>query len=605
MITKNLSIGLAILSALAFATSEARAGRGGGGGGRGGGGGGGGFAGARGGGMGGGAMGGMGGGAMGGGAMGGGGMGRGGGMPSYHAPTFSAPRTTPGAGFSAGGGINNGLRPGAGTYNRPTSTSFATGNRTPIGNTAVGGNRNVNTFQGGNRNTTFEGGNRVNNTAIGNRTPIGGNNSVINNRTNNNVISNRTDNNVINNRTNNNFINNGNNFNRGTNINNTNINVNNFNRGGNNFYGGGGYNGWGGRNPYWGYHQDWVHGYWNGHYNNWNWGSYGAGVATGFAAWGLGSMLYGWGYSNYANPYYYPQTVVVQQPLLVEQQVPVYDYSQPINTQAPLPDQTVADTAVNTFDDAREAFRGGDYPRALQLTDQALGKMPNDASLHEFRGLVLFALKQYDQAAASLYAVLSVGPGWDWTTLVGLYPNVDVYTEQLRALEAYCGENPRSAGAQFVLAYQYLTQGHTDNAAEQLKRVVQLQPGDKLSTQLLSQLTKSAQPAENAQQAPAEPQAEVAVQPGNLVGNWSATPAQGTTIGLTMKDGGEFTWKVTEKGQPREFSGQMTFGNDMLTLAQNEGSAMVGKVTWRDPNRFTFQVIGGGPADPGLTFTRN
>ena len=63
--------------------------------------------------------------------------------------------------------------------------------------------------------------------------------------------------------------------------------------------------------------------------------------------------------------------------------------------------------------------------------------MPNDTVLHEFRGLVLFALGRYKEAAAADYAVLSAGPGWDWTTLSGLYPNVEVYTEQLRALEQY------------------------------------------------------------------------------------------------------------------------------------------------------------------------
>ena len=46
-----------------------------------------------------------------------------------------------------------------------------------------------------------------------------------------------------------------------------------------------------------------------------------------------------------------------------------------------------------------------------------------------------------------MYAVLSVGPGWDWTTLISLYPNVDVYTAQLRALEDYCKANPQSASA--------------------------------------------------------------------------------------------------------------------------------------------------------------
>ena len=69
--------------------------------------------------------------------------------------------------------------------------------------------------------------------------------------------------------------------------------------------------------------------------------------------------------------------------------------------------------------------------------DQAIALVPNDTVLHEFRGLTLFALGRYKEAAAAEYAVLSAGPGWDWTTLSGLYPNVDVYTEQLRALEQY------------------------------------------------------------------------------------------------------------------------------------------------------------------------
>ena len=56
-------------------------------------------------------------------------------------------------------------------------------------------------------------------------------------------------------------------------------------------------------------------------------------------------------------------------------------------------------------------------PAPLQKTDEALAKLPNDTTLHEFRGLCLFALGRYDEAAATVYAVLSVGPGWDWTTL--------------------------------------------------------------------------------------------------------------------------------------------------------------------------------------------
>ena len=141
-----------------------------------------------------------------------------------------------------------------------------------------------------------------------------------------------------------------------------------------------------------------------------------------------------------------------------------------------------------SFDSARESFKSGDYAKALELTDQAISQLPNDAALHEFRGVVLFALHRYEDAAAPLYAVLAVGPGWDWKTLVGLYSDVSVYTDQLRVLERYCSVNPRSASARFVLAYLYLTQGNTDAAVQQLKRVVALQPKDTISARLIERL---------------------------------------------------------------------------------------------------------------------
>lgn len=60
---------------------------------------------------------------------------------------------------------------------------------------------------------------------------------------------------------------------------------------------------------------------------------------------------------------------------------------------------------------------------------------------------------------------------------------------------------------------------------------------------------------------------------------------------------------MTGQGQTRQFSGASTYGNGILTLAQAQGTPMVGRVTWKDRNQFTFQVAG-GPDDPGLTFTR-
>ena len=156
------------------------------------------------------------------------------------------------------------------------------------------------------------------------------------------------------------------------------------------------------------------------------------------------------------------------------------------------------------------AFMQGDYKTALAQVDQAIALVPNDTVLHEFRGLVLFALGRYKEAAAADYAVLSAGPGWDWTTLSGLYPNVDVYTQQLRTLEHYAKAHPAAAEARFLLAEHYLTCGYTDAAAAQFKEVVRLNPKDQLSSQLLRSIHDAGSGRRSARQsrqpaAPARP----------------------------------------------------------------------------------------------------
>ena len=193
---------------------------------------------------------------------------------------------------------------------------------------------------------------------------------------------------------------------------------------------------------------------------------------------------------------------------------PAYDYSQPVNTAAAPPDvPPPADQATTPAAQARQAFQAGDYANAIQLTQQALGQMPNDVDLHEFLALGLFAQGNYEQAAAPLYAVLSVGPGWDWTTLIGNYPDAGVYTGQLRGLEAFVKANPRSAKAQFVLAYHYISQGHGEAAIRPLKDVVALQPNDKR----LGPAPRQAPAGERAASAPAQP-----LDPGKLPGVWVA-----------------------------------------------------------------------------------
>ena len=243
----------------------------------------------------------------------------------------------------------------------------------------------------------------------------------------------------------------------------------------------------------------WLAGLWRARLR-WRYGGYGYGYGGygypyyggyGLTSWTYGPSLYDWGYSSYYNPYTYGSygttvaTTVVVQPA-------VYNYAQPINTLAAPPDPGVTQPGDHGLRFGPRGVQGG------QLLQGAGADRPGDPPDAQRRGAArvpgscLFALQRYDESAAVLYAVLTAGPGWDWATLCGLYPNVSVYTQQLRALEAYRGQNPSSAPARFVLAYHYLTEGHTLASLQQLKEVASLQPRDGLAPQLARQLEPSA-----------------------------------------------------------------------------------------------------------------
>lgn len=293
------------------------------------------------------------------------------------------------------------------------------------------------------------------------------------------------------------------------------------------------------------------------------------------------------------------------------------DYSQPVQvvqyveqgaaapaaTEAAAP--TVSDDAVRNFEGARAAFFNGDYPQAMEYVDKALGKMPNDPALHEFRALVLFAQKQFKESAGTIYAVLAVGPGWDWTTLVGLYPNVSVYTEQLRALEAFSKANPGSADGRFLLAYHYMTMGHNDAARKQLEAMLKILPGDSVATQLMQ--TLSPKDAEKVAAAPPEAAKTIPEEPAKLpelAGTWRATRPDGSTFTLTFGSDSKFSWNYAKKDGPaKTFDGKYTLGGSTLVLEASSDNLLIGRIT-PEKTGFRLMLMGGPPNDPGLAFEK-
>lgn len=358
------------------------------------------------------------------------------------------------------------------------------------------------------------------------------------------------------------------------------------------------------------HHHHWHHGHWYGHYypgSRWNywWDNYPVLTTFGVTTWAINRVSWAFGYSSYYNPY--------ATGTYIDNSTVVYDYSQPIvmtpDEQSLADDPTeppetseVSDVALSDFDKARVSFFDGNYSEALKQTDAALKKLPNDTVIHEFRALVTFAQGDYAASAATLYAVLSVGPGWDWTTMSGLYPSVDIYTEHLRALEDFCRKNPDNQSARFVLAYHYVTAGHDDAAIKQLTGLVKANPKDEVSKQMLLRLNPDAEIPSLPE--PVEPPVPNApVPPEELQGSWQAS-REGNQFNMTLKENQEFIWKYSSGDQVQEVRG--VWGVDeqgVLALEMNDGGVMLAQ-TIVDGNELNFYMLGDTQGTAPLAFKK-
>lgn len=387
-------------------------------------------------------------------------------------------------------------------------------------------------------------------------------------------------------------------------------------------------------------HSQYYHGHWHGGsspwannygYGGYGWNGYGphhhhhhhVGYQPyywGLGGWGLGSLIYGSGYQSYYNPY------CVSSPALC------YNYAQPIpvayNQDALVSDQAIANTGANTLDSAVAAFKQNNYDAALDLVNKGISETPTDSVLHEFRSLVLFAKGDYQQSAATIHSVLAVGPGWDWTTLSGLYTDVGIYTNQLRALEAATKQNPGDAAQHFLLGYHYMSDGYNDAAAKQFRQVTEIMPKDNVAASMLKMLTTPQQPTETAD--PAAPAAQPTplpplndlpspsaavpaaeqpiappVDPAAIVGDWKSGRDDGSKFALSLSADKTFKWTYASTSQPaQDFDGTYTIDGNVIALERAGGGSLVAEIADNSDSGFNFKMVGAPEDDPGLNFSR-
>ncbi len=356
-------------------------------------------------------------------------------------------------------------------------------------------------------------------------------------------------------------------------------------------------NSWNNNQHYNHQHDNWHHGNWN----NLNHHPVAVGVGI-WGAWSVGTRIYSSGYYSYSNPYYAESSVV--------EEVPAVNYSVPID-----PSLTTDDTGggMNEFDIAIAEFKNGNYPKALELTNSALKAIPNDASIHEFRALVLFSMGNYTESASAIYSLLSIGPGWDWKTMSSLYSSTAVYTQQLRTLENYCRENKKDPASRFLLAYHYITCGHIEYAVKELRVVLSITPDDQLAKKLIATFEPEKEAPQNDK--PPVPQvvgesslgsavSKPSITKEAIVGSWISDRGAQGKISLTLNPDGNYVWEYKNQNVSDSFKGTYTMGGNILTLVDSKGNPMVANISQSAPNQFNFKLTASGANDPGLDFKK-
>lgn len=349
-----------------------------------------------------------------------------------------------------------------------------------------------------------------------------------------------------------------------------------------------------------GYHDGWHHGWGGAGYwgNMWGhmWNEHPVWGAFAVTRWSLNTAGWLFGLGGYSNAYYgdggggdggYDYS----QPIIYEQSATPAEPAAVASGAETLP-PGVTQKGLDLFEEARGLFHNKQYKEALSKNNAALKEMPQDAALHEFKALCEYALGDYKNAAITLYAVLSVGPGWDWTTMYNMYDSLDEYTAHLRKLEDYCRENKENAPAYFVLAYHYLTMDKKDLAIRMYQVVAKLAPKDAVTKQMLEGL--NAKPLDDSTPPPPaeEPDKTPAIPPEKMVGTWKAQGPNNTEFSLKLTKEGEFIWGYTKNSKTQSVKGAYGQQGKNLVMESDGDNTMIADIKLVDDSSFEFQMTG-------------
>ncbi|MBX7168765.1 MAG: tetratricopeptide repeat protein [Pirellulales bacterium] len=179
--------------------------------------------------------------------------------------------------------------------------------------------------------------------------------------------------------------------------------------------------------------------------------------------------------------------------------------------------------------EGEQAFRSGDFEGALRAWRHALVEDQRDLGLVLLLAQGLFAVGQYDEAAASLEFAFAQMDEKHWGVVVEnyreLYGNIGDYTKQLRALEKASKDKPGTPVLMLLLGYHYGYLGYPKEAVAVLQKLVVQQPDDLTAQKLFAHFGGKLhdKPATNA-----EPPAPPATAPAEAAPSQTTPPENKT-----------------------------------------------------------------------------
>ena len=141
-----------------------------------------------------------------------------------------------------------------------------------------------------------------------------------------------------------------------------------------------------------------------------------------------------------------------------------------------------------------DALKVRDYRLAVRAWRHAVVDDPKNGATIMMLGQALFAVGDYDEAAAAVQQAMMLLPEEKWGGVVsqfrGLYTNIQDYFDQLTELAKAVEQYPNDPALRLELGFQYAYSGHPDLALRQLDKLLELVPQDPIARKLRDRVNK-------------------------------------------------------------------------------------------------------------------